>query len=121
MDSLFRKVYKLEELKKHYDKSEEPMIQKLQKYDQIVTRITRRIESPLTNHFNWQSQKNINFVKLFTKLQEVSHLLILFDYNYHSNELVSLNELLQYEHSSLKSHLLLITTLIVQDYLREVS
>ncbi len=86
-----------------------------QKYDRIAASITRKFRSPRTNRYNWYSKENIDFKKLAKEVKEVSNnIWKLYKYIYDSKELDKLNESLEYGHTSLKRHLLIITSLIVQ-------
>ncbi|MFX1476612.1 MAG: hypothetical protein ACFFCI_00640 [Promethearchaeota archaeon] len=109
----------LADLRKHHDKSGDPVIKIFQKYDHLAAIITRQIRSPRTNRYNWASTSNINFAKLAKEIQEVSNnIWKLYDYIHNSKELGQLNESLQHGHTSLRSHLLIIANLIIRDYLR---
>ncbi|MFX0066952.1 MAG: hypothetical protein ACFFC7_32875, partial [Candidatus Hermodarchaeota archaeon] len=110
----------IEELRKHHDKTEDPFIQKFQYYDQLASIITRNIRSPKTNRYNWSSNSNINFEKLAKEIEEVAEKGIwkLYEYIYNSEELGKLNESLEFGHTSLRRHLLIITNLIVQDFIK---
>jgi hypothetical protein len=60
----------------------------------------------------------IDFAKLASEIAQVSeNVWKLYDFIYQSQELTQLAESLEYGHSSLKTHLLLIANLIVQDWL----
>ncbi|MFX1253201.1 MAG: hypothetical protein ACFFCZ_16455 [Promethearchaeota archaeon] len=110
----------LADLRKHHDKTEDPMIKRFQKYDHLAAIITRKIRSPRTNRYNWASTSNIDFEKLAEEIKEVSNnIWKLYDYIYNSKELGQLNESLQHGHTSLRSHLLIIANLIVQDFQRK--
>ena len=81
--------------------------------------ITRKVHSPRTNRYNWRSKDHMNFIKIAHEIKEVSNRIgRLYQYIYQSKELGQLNESLQYGHSSLKLHLLIIANLIVRDYQR---
>ncbi|MFX1250306.1 MAG: hypothetical protein ACFFCZ_01665 [Promethearchaeota archaeon] len=110
----------IEELRKHHDKTEDPFIQKFQYYDQLASIITRNIRSPKTNRYNWSSNRNINFEKLSKEIEAVAEKGIwkLYEYIYNSEELGQLNESLEFGHTSLRRHLLIIVNLIVQDFIK---
>ncbi|MFW9854179.1 MAG: hypothetical protein ACFFFG_03935 [Candidatus Thorarchaeota archaeon] len=113
------KVEDLNEIKNHHEMSENPLIQQFQKYDRIAARMTRNIRSPRTNCYTWEAKGTVNFKTLAHKIEQVeSNVWRLYGYIYKSKELSLLNESLNYGHSSLRYHLLLITNLIVQDFLR---
>lgn len=111
-------------LAKHHDKQPgNSLIQKFQRFDCQAAIISRKIRSPRTNRYRWSAIGKINFRNLANELEEVSKKSIwkLYEYIYESKELESLSESLQYGHSSLRYHLLLIANLIVQDFLRNFS
>ena len=88
-----------------------------QKYDRIAASMTRKIRPQRTNRYNWYSKENIDFKKLARKIKEISkNTWKLYKYIYDSKELDKLNESLEYGHTSLKRHLLIITNLIVQEF-----
>jgi len=62
--------------------------------------------------------QKINFKKLAEEIKEVSETNIwnLYKYIYKSNEFGLLNESMNYGHTTLKNHLLIIVNLIVQDF-----
>ena len=104
-------------LKKHHEKSEDAIIVNFQKYDRIAASMTRKFRSPRTNRYNWHSTENVDFNKLVREIKEVSsNIWKLYKYIYDSKELDMLNESLEYGHTSLKRHLLIITNLIVQEF-----
>jgi hypothetical protein len=109
-----------ERLRKHHERTSDPLIQAFQKYDQRASMITRKIRSPTTSRYNWQTnriEKKVDFKKIAQEIKEVApNILELYQYIYHSKKLALLNESLQYGHSSLRQHLLVSTTLIVQDF-----
>jgi hypothetical protein len=107
----------IEYLRKHHDHTNDRLIQVFKYYDQLAAKITRKIHSPRTNRYKWSATKSINFEQLAKELEEVStNLWKLYEYIYESEKLDQLNESLQHGHSSLKTHLLTIGNLIVQDY-----
>ena len=108
-------------LKKHHEKTNDPMIMKFQKYDHIAASMTRKYRSPRTNRYNWYSRENINFNKLAKEIKEVyNNIWRLYNYIYNSKELGKLNESLEHGHTSLKKHLLILANLIVQEFQRKV-
>ncbi|MFX1253636.1 MAG: hypothetical protein ACFFCZ_18640 [Promethearchaeota archaeon] len=111
----------LEELRKHHNKTQDEFIRKFQYYDQISAIITRKIRSPKTNRYNWSSNSNINFEKLSKEIEEVTKKGVwkLYEYIYNSEELEQLNESLEFGHTSLRNHLLIIVNLIVQDFIKD--
>ncbi|MFX1252290.1 MAG: hypothetical protein ACFFCZ_11855 [Promethearchaeota archaeon] len=103
-------------LRKHHENIDHPLVAKFHKYDTLAAMITRKIWSPRTNRYNWRSTKNINFEKLAKNIQEVAtNIWKLYEYIYHNKELNQLNESLQYGHTSLRKHLIILANLIVQD------
>ena len=82
----------------------------------MAASMTRKIQSPRTNRYNWQAKREINFELLVIEIQEVANnIWKLYDYIYKSKELTQLNESIKYRHTSLRMHLLMIANLIVQD------
>ena len=62
--------------------------------------------------------KTINFKQLANQIAEVTdNVWKLYDFIYKNKDLALLNESLLFGHSSLKAHVLLISNLIVSDYL----
>lgn len=110
----------LEQLRKHHEKIEDPLIRTFQIFDQRASLITRKIRSPTYSRYKWQTNqiiKKVDFDKIAQEIKEVSsNVLELYQYVYHSKELGLLNESLQYGHSSLRQHLLVITALIVLNF-----
>lgn len=107
----------LERLRKHHDKTDDEFINKFQYYDRLASRITRNIRSPRSNRYNWSSNSPINFEKLAKEIKEVSNnLWKLYEYIYKSRKLGQLTESLEYGHTSLRYHLILIANLIVRDF-----
>lgn len=103
-------------VRKHHNNIDHPLVTKFRKYDTLAAMITRKIWSPRTNRYNWRSTKTINFEKLAKNIQEVANnIWKLYEYIYHSKELHQLNESLQFGHSSLRDHLVILANLIVQD------
>ncbi|MFX0172888.1 MAG: hypothetical protein ACFE9L_13310 [Candidatus Hodarchaeota archaeon] len=103
-------------LAKHHERINDPFLKCFQKYDQQAAILTRKIRSPRTNRYTWASGESLNFNQLATEIQEVSdNIWKLYDYIYKSKELTQVTESLQYGHSSLRDHLLVLTNLIVRD------
>lgn len=90
-----------------------------QKYDRRAAAIKRRIRSPIKSRYNWKAAgTEINSENLAEDIKShATYVWKLYELIYQSKELVLLNESLKFGHTSLKNHLLLITNLIVQDYL----
>ena len=81
--------------------------------------MTRNIRSPRKNRYTWEAKNKVNFGRLASELgQHEKNVWRLYKYIYESEELKALNESLNYGHSSLQYHLLLVANLIVQDYLK---
>ncbi|MHA1331969.1 MAG: hypothetical protein ACTSR2_12930, partial [Candidatus Hodarchaeales archaeon] len=102
-------------------KTEEPLIKKFQYYDRLAASITRKIRSPIISRYNWQAKRKlqkIDFKKMAKEIKEVSekNLWNLYRYIYKSKELGLLNESMNYGHTTIKNHLLIIANLIVQDF-----
>ncbi|MHA1227649.1 MAG: hypothetical protein ACTSPV_12960, partial [Candidatus Hodarchaeales archaeon] len=111
----------VEKLRQHHDKTEDRLIKKFQYYDRRAASITRKIRSPIISRYNWQAKRmlqKIDFKKLAKEIKEVSEKNIwnLYHYIYESKELGLLNESLNYGHTTLKNHLLVVANLIVQDF-----
>ncbi|MHA1213996.1 MAG: hypothetical protein ACTSPG_01745 [Candidatus Hodarchaeales archaeon] len=111
----------VEKLRRHHDKTEEPLIKKFQYYDRLAASITRKIRSPIISRYNWQAKRKlqkIDFKKMAKEIKEVSekNLWNLYRYIYKSKELGLLNESMNYGHTTIKNHLLIIANLIVQDF-----
>ena len=106
-------------LKDHHDnKQNSKLVQQFQYYDRLAASITRKVRSPRTNRYNWKATKKINFKELAQHISEVSdNVWKLYQFIYQSKDLDLLNESMLYGHSSLKTHVLFITNLIVFDYL----
>lgn len=105
-------------LKQHHEKTDDLLIQTFQHYDQLAARITRRFPSPRTNRYNWYATTTVDFSKLAEEIVEVAaHPWKLYEYIYQSRELKHLTESLQHGHTSLRTHLLIMTNSIVHDYL----
>jgi hypothetical protein len=91
-------------------------------YDQLAAYITRHKKSPKKSRYNWiasKMQRSIDFTRLAEEIAEIVNrksVYQLYNYVYNSKELHYLNESLDYGHTSLRTHLLLITNLILRDY-----
>lgn len=46
----------VDNLRKHHEKVNDPLIQKFQKYNRLAAMITRRIRSPRKNRYNWRAK-----------------------------------------------------------------
>lgn len=111
-------IEELDLLRRHHDPTDDTFIQQFQRYDRLASRITRQIKSPRQNRYNWRSTRTIDFEKLAKEIAEVANKSVwkLYHYIYESKALARLNESLQFGHTSLRRHLLLISNLIVQDF-----
>ena len=102
----------------HNNQFNSKLVQAFQHYDRLASRITRKVKSPKVNRYNWKSTKKINFNQLAKQISEVSeNVWKLYQFIYQSQELDMLNESFLYGHTSLRQHLLIISNLIVFDYL----
>ena len=107
----------MELLRKHHDHTDNILINTFKKYDRLAALITRRHRSPSTSRYTWRSSKKVDFIALAQQIAEVAtNVWKLYDFIYKSQDLNQLNESLEFGHSSLRFHLLLIANLIVQDY-----
>jgi hypothetical protein len=111
----------VDRLRNHHNKTNDPIINKFQYYDRLAASITRKIRSPIISRYNWQAKrklKKIDFKQLAKNIQEVANTNIwnLYSYIYNSKELRVINESMNYGHSSLRNHLLVIANLIVQTF-----
>ncbi len=109
----------LQRLKSHHDKTPDPIIQRLQHYDQIASRITRKIRAPTHDRYNWRSkEETVDFERLAQDIIQMSkNVWKLYEYILNNPDLAKITESLEYGHSLLKQHLLIIVNLIVQDFL----
>ncbi len=110
----------MQRLKSHHDKTSDPIVQKFQHYDQLASRITRKIRAPTHDRYNWCSkEEKINFERLAQEISQMSKKNVwkLYEYISNNSDLAKITESLEYGHSSLKNHLLFIVNLIVQDFL----
>lgn len=116
----------LELLKKSHDKVPNNTIKLSNYYDKLSSSYTRKFKSYRINRYNWDSaftfwENRINFSRLgndLTKIVDRKDVRAVYEYVYNSRELDMLNESLEYGHTSLKVHLLIMANLIVRDYLR---
>ncbi|MFX1534530.1 MAG: hypothetical protein ACFFDI_09945 [Promethearchaeota archaeon] len=107
----------VEILKSHHKKTDDPLVQQLQKYDRIASIITRKVRSPRPDRYNWRAKTKVNFEVLAQEIAEAStNVWKLYDYVYKSKKLDMLNESLQYGHTSLRYHILLTANLLVQNF-----
>ena len=106
-------------LKAHHDKNyNSELVQQFRYYDQLASSLTRKIRSPRFNRYNWKATKKIDFNQLATNIAEVSdNVWKLYEFIYNNKDLDLLNASLLFGHTSLRFHLLLITNLLVSDYL----
>ena len=112
-------VKDLELLKQHHEVTENKLVKTFQYYDRLAAMMTRQIRSPRTNRYNWKAKSPIDFAHLAQQLRDNNeNIWRLYQYIYESKELKQLTESLNYGHSSLQYHLLLVVNLMVQDYLR---
>ena len=115
----------IELLKDHHDnKYNSSLVQRFQSYDRIASSITRKNRSPRPNRYNWKAKvtERVDFQLLAEKIAEVSNNpWKLYEYIYKCKELEVLNESFEFGHTSLRRHLLIISNLIVSDYLRDSS
>jgi hypothetical protein len=110
----------LELLRRHHErKTDNPLVKTFQQYDQQAAWMNRRMRAPTMDRYNWQAKESqIDFQKLAKEIKHVSkNIWNLYSFIYTNEELSKLNESLEYGHTTLKAHLLLITNLIVQDFL----
>ncbi|MFX0172505.1 MAG: hypothetical protein ACFE9L_11340 [Candidatus Hodarchaeota archaeon] len=112
-------VEDLDLLRQHHDFSKNKLVQMFQRYDRLASSMTRKVRSPRTNRYTWEAKGTIDFELLVQVLtSHEKNIWRLYTYIYESRELQQLSESLDYGHSSLRYHLLLIVNLIVQDFLK---
>ncbi|MFQ5978946.1 MAG: hypothetical protein ACE5OZ_12540 [Candidatus Heimdallarchaeota archaeon] len=93
------------------------------KYDRIAAALTRKYKAPRSSRYNWKFQESpqtIDFHALASQVQKIvdkENVFKLYLFIYQSEELERLNETLEFGHTSLRFHLLLIANMIVRDYL----
>ena len=106
-------------LKDHHKNEKQSMlVETFQKYDRLASSITRKHRSPRPNRYNWKATKKVDFQYLANQLAEVSdNAWKLYEFIYQSKQLAMLNEAFEFGYTSLRTHLLIITNLIVFDYL----
>lgn len=110
----------MELLRRHHEReTDNALIKAFQQYDQQAARLNRRIRAPTMDRYNWQAKESqIDFQKLAEGIKRAAkNIWKLYKYIHSNEELSKLNESLEYGHTTLKMHLLLITNLIVQDFL----
>ena len=120
------KIYKEIELKdeklvkllqSHHEQTDNPKIQQIQKYDRIASIITRKVKSHRPDRYNWRAKAKVDFETLVQEITEASkNVWKLYQYIYNSKKLDILNESLNYGHTSLRYHLLIMTNLLVQSF-----
>jgi hypothetical protein len=109
----------IDKLRRHHERNtSDLLIKTFQSYDHLAAIITRKIRSPVTSRYNWRARKRIDHVKVALEIGELAnHVWKLYTYVFQSKEIGLLNESMQFGHSSLREHLLVIANLIVNDYL----
>lgn len=106
-------------VKTHHEPTENPILRALQQYDRMAARLTRNHWSPTTSRYSWRATAKINVQPLVQQIEKhQNNVLTLYRIIYDSKELDLLNECLEYGHSSLRHHLLVIANLIVTDWLK---
>lgn len=106
--------------KSHHALTMNPLLLTLQKYDRIAARITRKHWSPIKTRYSWRANKKVDVQHLVRQIEaHQDNILTLYKIIKASKELDLLNESLEYGHSSLRQHLLIIANLIVTDWLKE--
>ncbi|MHA1992902.1 MAG: hypothetical protein ACW97Z_00010 [Candidatus Hodarchaeales archaeon] len=110
----------VEQLRGHHEKTTDPIIEKFQYYDRLAASTTRKIRSPIIGRYNWYAKRRlqkIDFKELAKNIQEVAETNIwnFYRYIYNSKVLDMLNESMNYGHTTLRNHLVVIANLIVQD------
>ncbi|MFX0061051.1 MAG: hypothetical protein ACFFC7_02615 [Candidatus Hermodarchaeota archaeon] len=110
----------MDSLRQHHEQTDNPLIQKFQKYDQLAAIITRKVRSPRNNRYNWRAKEMIDFEQLAKEIAEVTKQSVwkLYEYIYKNKKLDLLNESMEHGHTSLRRHILLITNLVVRDIQR---
>lgn len=104
-------------LRKHHDHTDNKLINTFKKYDRLAALITRRHRSPIVSRYTWQSSRKVDFISLAQSIAEAAtNVWKLYEFIYKSKDLDQLNESLEFGHSSLRFHLVLIANLLVQDY-----
>jgi hypothetical protein len=105
----------------HHEKTTEETIVLLQKYDRWAASLTRpSYKSPRPDRYNWRAKKKISFPTLAQQLTDANTkgVWALYNFIYANKELNFLNESLEHGHTSLKRHLLIMSNIIVQDFLQ---
>ncbi|MFX0061231.1 MAG: hypothetical protein ACFFC7_03525 [Candidatus Hermodarchaeota archaeon] len=110
----------MDSLRQHHEQTDNPLILKFQKYDQLAAIITRKVRSPRNNRYNWRAKETLDFEQLAKEIVEVTNQSVwkLYEYIYNSKKLDLLNESMEHGHTSLRRHILLITNLVVRDIQR---
>ncbi|MFX0062967.1 MAG: hypothetical protein ACFFC7_12375 [Candidatus Hermodarchaeota archaeon] len=107
----------VEILKLHHEKTDNPLVRQLQKCDRIASIITRKMKSHRLDRYNWRAKAKVDFEALTQEIAEVSNSVWkLYQYIYNSKKLDLLNESLNYGHTSLRYHLLVVANLLVQSF-----
>ena len=102
---------------KHHDHTDNTLINTFKKYNKLVGQITRRHRSPTLSRYTWKSIEKVNFIVLAQhKAEAANNVWKLYECIYKSTELNQLNESLEFGHSSLRFHVVLIANLLVQNY-----
>ncbi|MFX0170304.1 MAG: hypothetical protein ACFE9L_00130 [Candidatus Hodarchaeota archaeon] len=113
----------VEVLRQSHSDTTHLLIETFKKYDGIASYLTRRSKAPRMTRYNWQTAEDfqlIDFEVLATQIAQVvntRNVFKLYLLIYQSQDLESLNESLDFGHTSLRYHLLLIANFIVRDYL----
>lgn len=111
----------------HQNIRQSALISTFQYYDRKAAGATRRHKSPRPDRYNWKwfnttpkfKQKNIDFKQLATELRQVAmDTKQLYAYVYKSKSLGLLVESMDFGHSALREHLLLIANMIMTDYFK---
>jgi hypothetical protein len=109
----------LELLRQHHAKTDQPLISVFQPYDRWAASLTRKTRAPTQDRYSWQAKDiTFDFGQLAEEIAQVTeNVWKLYDMVYRRKELDQLVEELEYGHTSLQKHLLLVVNLIVQDWL----
>ncbi|MFQ5981395.1 MAG: hypothetical protein ACE5OZ_24905 [Candidatus Heimdallarchaeota archaeon] len=105
----------------HHDKSKEESVVFLQKYDRWAASLTRpSYKSPRPDRYNWRAKKKIDFPVLAQQLIDANTkgVWALYNFIYANKELDFLNESLEHGHTSLKRHILIMSNIIVHDFVQ---
>jgi len=98
------------------------LVQKGQYYDRIAAYITRKHKVLTNNRYNFKQPnfETIDFQQLASEIAEVvnqRNIHKFYEFVYYNKDLGLLNESLEFAHTALRIHLLIIANLIVRDYL----